>query len=46
VHVAREVDTESEIDFCEDDMAEVGSEFGELSMVEPVPLDDFDYGLM
>jgi hypothetical protein len=46
VHVVREVDTESEIDFCEDDLEEVGSEFGELSMVEPVPLDDFDYGLM
>jgi hypothetical protein len=28
----------------EDD--EVGSEFGELSMVEPLPLDDNDYGLM
>ncbi|KAF1949773.1 DUF726-domain-containing protein [Byssothecium circinans] len=25
---------------------EVGSEFGELSMVEPVPMDDNDYGLM
>jgi hypothetical protein len=46
VHTTREVDTESEIDFCEDDLDEVGSEFGELSMVEPVPLDDFDYGLM
>jgi hypothetical protein len=38
--------TESEIDFCEDDESEIGSEFGELSMVEPLPLDDFDYGLM
>ncbi|KAF1847690.1 DUF726-domain-containing protein [Cucurbitaria berberidis CBS 394.84] len=25
---------------------EVSSEFGELSLVEPVPMDDFDYGLM
>ncbi|EAT92080.2 hypothetical protein SNOG_00585 [Parastagonospora nodorum SN15] len=39
-------DAESEMDFCEDDESEIGSEFGELSMVEPVPLDDFDYGLM
>jgi hypothetical protein len=30
-----------------DDVAEeVGSDFGELEMVEPVPMDDFDYGLM
>lgn len=35
--------TESEIDFCEDDS---GSEMGELMMVEPVPMDDNDYGLM
>ena len=25
---------------------EIGSGFGELAMVDPVPLDDFDYGLM
>jgi hypothetical protein len=30
----------------DDDAEEVGSEFGELSMVDPVPMDDFDYGLM
>jgi hypothetical protein len=30
-----------------DDLAdEIGSDFGELTMVDPVPLDDFDYGLM
>lgn len=30
-----------------DDLAdEIGSEFGDLAMVDPVPLDDFDYGLM
>lgn len=46
VHVARELDAESEIDFCEDDTDEISSEFGELSMVEPLPMDDFDYGLM
>jgi hypothetical protein len=28
------------------DAEEVSSEFGELSMVEPLPMDDFDYGLM
>jgi len=39
-------DMESEMDFCEDEESEIGSEFGELSMVDPVPLDDFDYGLM
>lgn len=41
-----EGDRESEIDFCEDESDETGSELGELMMVEPVPLDDFDYGLM
>lgn len=30
----------------DEDADEVGSEFGELVMVEPVPMDDFDYGLM
>jgi hypothetical protein len=29
-----------------DDDDEVSSEFGELMMVDPVPMDDFDYGLM
>jgi hypothetical protein len=37
---------ESEIDFCEDSSDDSGSEMGELMMVEPVPMDDFDYGLM
>ncbi|KAH7066369.1 hypothetical protein BKA63DRAFT_160700 [Paraphoma chrysanthemicola] len=33
-------------DGFDDDDDEVSSEFGELVMVDPVPLDDFDYGLM
>jgi hypothetical protein len=37
---------ESDIDLCDDDSSESGSEFGELTMVDPVPMDDFDYGLM
>jgi hypothetical protein len=41
-----ERDRESEIDFCEDESDETGRVRGELMMVEPVPLDDFDYGLM
>jgi hypothetical protein len=30
----------------DDDNDEISSEFGELMMVEPLPMDDFDYGLM
>jgi hypothetical protein len=37
---------ESELDFCDDDSDGTSSEFGELMMVEPIPMDDFDYGLM
>ncbi|KAF1833985.1 DUF726-domain-containing protein [Decorospora gaudefroyi] len=33
-------------DDCDDDCEEVDSDFDELSMVEPLPMDDFDYGLM
>ncbi|KAH7092445.1 hypothetical protein FB567DRAFT_545596 [Paraphoma chrysanthemicola] len=33
-------------DGFDDDDDEISSEFGELVMVDPVPLDDFDYGLM
>jgi hypothetical protein len=29
-----------------DENDEISSEFGELMMVEPLPMDDFDYGLM
>jgi hypothetical protein len=43
VHVQKEGDNEDEYDDLAD---EIGSEFGELTMVEPLPLDDFDYGLM
>lgn len=40
----KRVDTDDE---AYDDLAdEIGSDFGELAMVDPVPLDDFDYGLM
>ncbi|KAH7396368.1 hypothetical protein BKA66DRAFT_438310 [Pyrenochaeta sp. MPI-SDFR-AT-0127] len=35
---------EANVDSSDDD--EDNSDFGELSMVEPVPMDDFDYGLM
>lgn len=37
-----ESDDEAYDDFAD----EIGSDFGELTMVDPVPLDDFDYGLM
>jgi hypothetical protein len=43
VHAEKEGDNEEEYDDLAD---EIGSEFGELTMVEPLPLDDFDYGLM
>ncbi|KAF1943974.1 DUF726-domain-containing protein [Clathrospora elynae] len=33
-------------DHIYDHDVEVSSDFGELSVVEPVPMDDFDYGLM
>jgi hypothetical protein len=39
-------DTES-VDYDQhDEVDDVASDFGELIMVEPVPMDDFDYGLM
>ncbi|KAI4713908.1 hypothetical protein J4E89_001357 [Alternaria sp. Ai002NY15] len=37
---------DDEFDDFDYDAEEVSSEFGELSMVEPLPMDDFDYGLM
>jgi hypothetical protein len=37
---------EDDFDDYDYDAEEVNSEFGELSMVEPLPMDDFDYGLM
>jgi hypothetical protein len=46
--VAGDKDEDTELDSydCVDDTDEIGSEFGELAMVDPVPMDDFDYGLM
>lgn len=35
-----------EIETIDDSEDDIDSEFGELAMVDPVPLDDFDYGLM
>jgi hypothetical protein len=43
VHMQKEGDNEDEYDDLAD---EIVSEFGELTVVEPLPLDDFDYGLM
>ncbi|KAL1799208.1 hypothetical protein ACET3X_003245 [Alternaria dauci] len=42
------IDNEHQDDFddYDYDAEEVSSEFGELSMVEPLPMDDNDYGLM
>jgi hypothetical protein len=40
----RRTPDEDDDDF--DYVAEIGSEFGELSVVDPVAMDDFDYGLM
>jgi pimeloyl-ACP methyl ester carboxylesterase len=37
---------QDEFDDYDYDAEEVSSEFGELSMVEPLPMDDNDYGLM
>ena len=39
-------DHQDESDDYDYDAEEVSSEFGELNMVEPLPMDDFDYGLM
>jgi hypothetical protein len=39
-------DHEDDFDNYDYDAEEVSSEFGELSMVEPLPMDDNDYGLM
>jgi hypothetical protein len=44
VRAVQTVDSDEEN--YDDDAEEVSSEFGELSMVDPVPMDDFDYGLM
>lgn len=41
-----EKDVETDDETYDDLTDEISSEFGELSMVEPLPLDDFDYGLM
>jgi hypothetical protein len=39
-------DTPSDDDDFDCDAEDISSDFGELVMVEPVPMDDFDYGLM
>jgi hypothetical protein len=36
----------SAYDHVDDDDDDISSEFGDLAMVDPVPMDDFDYGLM
>lgn len=43
----RKEDDESDGEYCTfDNASDVNSDFGELSMVEPVAMDDNDYGLM